>query len=194
MNLQIDLDKNSPEVLDRVIVAYGFNTKLALANHLGMASSSLAARYKRGLFPADIVVRCMAETGVTLEWLVTGEGKKYDDGKLDVMKFSRKKLVDGQLFESGYLMFDKVMFLPGVPLPTDPICVLDERTQYIIDQKFADVYDGQWVVNIEGKVSVRTLTRIPVQKVRVSGVGMAFDCSIDDIEIIGRVVMTCSNG
>lgn len=180
--------------MDRVIVAYGFNTKLALANHLGMASSSLAARYKRGLFPADIVVRCMAETGVTLEWLVTGEGKKYDDGKLDVMKFSRKKLVDGQLFESGYLMFDKVMFLPGVPLPTDPICVLDERTQYIIDQKFADVYDGQWVVNIEGKVSVRTLTRIPVQKVRVSGVGMAFDCSIDDIEIIGRVVMTCSNG
>ncbi|MBU9841065.1 phage repressor protein CI [Rahnella aceris] len=194
MNLQIDLDKNSPEVLDRVIIAYGFNTKLALANHLGMASSSLAARYKRGLFPADIVVRCMAETGVTLEWLVTGEGKKYDDGKLDVMKFSRKKLVDGQLFESGYLMFDKVMFLPGVPLPTDPICVLDERTQYIIDQKFADVYDGQWVVNIEGKVSVRTLTRIPVQKVRVSGVGMAFDCSIDDIEIIGRVVMTCNNG
>lgn len=194
MNLQINLDKNSPEVLDRVIVAYGFNTKLALANHLGMASSSLAARYKRGLFPADIVVRCMAETGVTLEWLVTGDGKKYDDGKLDVMKFSRKKLVDGQLFESGYLMFDKVMFLPGVPLPTDPICVLDERTQYIIDQKFADVYDGQWVVNIEGKVSVRTLTRIPVQKVRVSGVGMAFDCSIDDIEIIGRVVMTCSNG
>lgn len=194
MNLQINLDKNSPEVLDRVIVAYGFNTKLALANHLGMASSSLAARYKRGLFPADIVVRCMAETGVTLEWLVTGEGKKYDDGKLDVMKFSRKKLVDGQLFESGYLMFDKVMFLPDVPLPTDPICVLDERTQYIIDQKFADVYDGQWVVNIEGKVSVRTLTRIPVQKVRVSGVGMAFDCSIDDIEIIGRVVMTCSNG
>jgi hypothetical protein len=194
LNLQIDLEKNSPEVLNRVIIAYGFNTKLALANHLGMASSSLAARYKRGLFPADIVVRCMAETGVTLEWLVTGEGKKYDDGKLDVMKFSRKKLVDGQLFDSGYLMFDKAMFLPGVPLPTDPICVLDERTQYIVDQKFADVYDGQWVVNIEGKVSVRTLTRIPIQKVRVSGVGMAFDCSIEDIEIIGRVVMTCSNG
>ncbi|QUT16145.1 phage repressor protein CI [Rahnella inusitata] len=194
MNLQIDLDKNSPDVLDRVIEAYGFNTKLALANHLGMASSSLAARYKRGLFPADIVVRCMAETDVTLEWLVSGKGKKYDDGKLDVMKFSRKKLVDGELFESGYLMFDKVMFLPGVPLPTSPICVLDEKTQYIVDQKFADVYDGQWIVNIEGKVSVRTLTRIPIHKVRVSGVGMAFDCSIDDIEIIGRVVMTCSNG
>lgn len=175
-----------------MLEAYGFQTKLALANHLGMASSSLAARYKRGIFPADIVVRCMAETDVTLEWLVTGNGKKHDDGKLDVMKFSRKKLVDGQLFESGYLMLDKVMFLPGVPLPTDPICILDEKQQYIADRKFGDVYDGQWLVDIEGKVSVRTLTRIPVQKVRVSGVGMAFDCGIADIKIIGRIILTCT--
>lgn len=189
MSLQIDLDKSSPDVLDRVIEAYGFQTKLALANHLGMASSSLAARYKRGLFPADIVVRCMAETDVTLEWLAKGTGKKYDDGKLDIMKFSRKKLVDGQLFESGYLMLDKVMFLPGVPLPENPLCLLDEKIQYIIDQKFNDIYDGQWLVNIEGKVSIRNLVRIPIRKVRVSGVGMAFDCSLDDIEIIGRIVL-----
>lgn len=190
MSLQIDLDKSSPDVLDRVIEAYGFQTKLALANHLGMASSSLAARYKRGLFPADIVVRCMAETDVTLEWLAKGTGKKYDDGKLDVMKFSRQKLVDGQLFESGYLMFDKVMFLPGTPLPTLPICVLDEKTQYIVDQKFDDIYDGQWLVNIEGKVSIRNVVRIPIRKVRVSGVGMAFDCSIDEIDVMGRIILT----
>ncbi|WP_455268756.1 phage repressor protein CI [Rahnella aceris] len=190
MRLQIDLDKSSPEVLDRVIEAYGFQTKLALANHLGMASSSLAARYKRGLFPADIVVRCMAETDVTLEWLAKGTGKKYDDGKLDVMKFSRKKLVDGQLFESGYLMLDKVIFLPGIPLPENPLCLLDEKIQYIVDQKFSDIYDGQWLVNIEGKISIRNLVRIPIRKVRVSGVGMAFDCSLDDIEVIGRVVLT----
>jgi hypothetical protein len=190
LSLQIDLEKSSPDVLDRVIEAYGFNTKLALANHLGMASSSLAARYKRGLFPADIVVRCMAETDVTLEWLAKGTGKKYDDGKLDVMKFSRKKLVDGQLFESGYLMVDKVVFLPGVPLPENPLCLLDGKTQYIIDQKYSDIYDGQWLVNIEGKISIRNLVRIPIKKVRVSGVGMAFDCSLDDIEVIGRVILT----
>ncbi|HAA0012855.1 TPA_asm: phage repressor protein CI, partial [Salmonella enterica subsp. enterica serovar Infantis] len=31
---------------------------------------------------------------------------------------------------------------------------------------------------------------IPIKKVRVSGVGMAFDCSIEDIKILGRVVLT----
>lgn len=38
------------------------------------------------------------------------------------------------------------------------------------------------------KVSVRELTRMPMQRVRVSGIGMAFDCELKDLEIIGCVV------
>ena len=190
MNLQIEFSHGGAEVLDRVIQAYGFNTKLALAEHLDIASSSLAHRYKRDFFPADIVVRCMAETGATLEWLATGQGRKFNDDELDIMKLPRKKIVDGKLYESGFLMLDKVTFLPGKPLPQNPICVIDNTMQYIVDQHFTEVYDDVWLVEVEGKTSVRTLTRIPVGKVRVSGVGMAFDCGIDDIKIIGRIVLT----
>ncbi|HHG9011078.1 TPA: phage repressor protein CI [Enterobacter hormaechei subsp. xiangfangensis] len=190
MNLHIEFSQGGSEVLDRVIQAYGFNTKLALAEHLDIASSSLANRYKRDLFPADIVVKCMAETGATLEWLATGQGRKFNDEDLDIMKLPRKKIVDGKLYESGFLMLDKVIFLPGKPLPQNPVCVIDNSLQYIIDQHFTEVYDDVWLVEVEGKTSVRTLTRIPVGKVRVSGVGMAFDCGIDDIKIIGRVVLT----
>lgn len=190
MNLQIEFSQGGSEVLDRVIQAYGFNTKLALAEHLDIASSSLANRYKRDFFPADIVVRCMAETGATLEWLATGQGRKFNDDELDIMKLPRKKIVDGKLYESGFLMLDKVTFLPGKPLPQSPICVIDNTMQYIVDQHFTEVYDDVWLVEVEGKTSVRTLTRIPVGKVRVSGVGMAFDCGIDDIKIIGRIVLT----
>ncbi|HBN1052344.1 TPA: phage repressor protein CI [Escherichia coli ATCC 8739] len=190
MNLQIEFSHGGAEVLDRVIQAYGFNTKLALAEHLDIASSSLANRYKRDFFPADIVVRCMAETGATLEWLATGQGRKFNDDELDIMKLPRKKIVDGKLYESGFLMLDKVTFLPGKPLPQNPICVIDNTMQYIVDQHVTEVYDDVWLVEVEGKTSVRTLTRIPVGKVRVSGVGMAFDCGIDDIKIIGRIVLT----
>lgn len=70
----------------------------------------------------------------------------------------------------------------------------DEKAQYILDQKFAEVFDGEWLVNVEGKSSIRTLTRIPVKKVRVSGVGMAFDCDLEDINVLGRVVLIISEG
>ena len=62
--------------------------------------------------------------------------------------------------------------------------------QVKVENSFTEVYDDQWLVEIEGKMSIRTLTRIPIKKVRVSGVGMAFDCALDDITVIGRVVLT----
>lgn len=181
---------HSSDVLDRVVDAYGFTSKLQLADHFDMASSSLSARFKRGIFPADMVVRCVAETGASLEWLATGQGRKFDDEELDILKMSRRKIVDGLLYEAGMYMLDKVSFLPGVPLPSAPLCVLEGNTQFIVDTTFSEVYDDDWLVEIEGKTSIRTLTRIPVKKVRVSGVGMAFDCSIEDIKILGRVVLT----
>lgn len=190
---KIDFDGESAPVLDRVLEAYGFTSKLMLAQHFDMAASSLSGRYRRGGFPADMVVRCMAETGVSLEWLATGQGKKFDTEELDILKLPRKKLVDGQLFDAGYAMFDKVFFRAGIPLPTSPFCLEDEKAQYIIEQQYSEIYDGEWLVNIEGKISVRNLVRIPVKKVRVSGVGMAFDCALEDIEVLGRIVMTIIN-
>ncbi|ELY4321604.1 phage repressor protein CI [Cronobacter turicensis] len=181
---------HSSEVLDRIIDAYGFTSKLMLAEHFDMASSSLAGRYKRGGFPADMVIRCVAETGASLEWLATGQGRKFDDEELDILKMQRRKIVDGLLYDAGMYMLDKVSFLPGKPLPHSPLCVIDGVNQLIIDERFSEVYDDEWLVEVEGKISIRTLTRIPIQKVRVSGVGMAFDCAITDIKVLGRVVLT----
>ncbi|NQD84879.1 phage repressor protein CI [Enterobacter hormaechei] len=191
---KIDFEGDSAPVLDRMIEAYGFTSKLMLAQHFDMAASTLSGRYRRGGFPADMAARCVADTGVSLEWLATGEGKKFDDEQLDIMKFPNKKLVDGKLYDSGYVMFDKVFFRAGSPLPSDPVCVQDEKIHYILDQQYSEVFDGEWLVNIEGKISIRTLTRIPINKVRVSGVGMAFDCKINDINILGRILLTITTG
>lgn len=186
---RIDPNTDSAPVLDRVMEAYGFTQKMQLAELMNIAASSLSSRYKRGGLPADIMIKCMAETGVNLEWLATGQGRKFDSEELDILKIPRQKIVDGQLYDAGIVMLDKAIFPQGKPIPENPVCVLDVITQYVIEKNFSEVYDDEWLVEIEGKTSVRTLTRIPVKKVRVSGVGMAFDCSIDDITIIGRVVL-----
>ncbi|CNI01241.1 CI repressor [Yersinia aldovae] len=179
------------EVLDRIIEAYGFTSKIDYCNHLNISGSSLSMRYKRNHFPSDLAIRCIAETGVNLEWLATGTGKKFDDGRLDVFKIPKKKLIDGQLFDANYLMFDKDLFLPSQLSMGEPQVILDGETHYIVDCIFSEVYDGKWLVNIEGKISIRDLTRIPIRRVRVSGVGMTFDCGLEDINVLGRVVMTC---
>ncbi len=70
------------------------------------------------------------------------------------------------------------------------MCLIHGSTQYIVDEQYDEVHDGLWLVEIEGKVGIRTLTRIPVKKVRISGHGAAFDCDIDDITVLGRVMLT----
>lgn len=176
-------------VLDRIIEAYGFSSKLMLAEHFDMAASSLSGRYRRHGFPADMVVRCMAETGVSLEWLTTGKGKKYESQAVpDILRITNYKMIDGELFEAGDLMIDKVMFGAGTPIPSDPKSIQDGKNYYVIDKKYGEVFDGKWLVQIDGRFSIRTLTRMPMQKVRVSGSGMAFDCDLADLTVVGRVV------
>ncbi len=48
-----------------------------------------------------MVVRCVAETCAFLEWLATGQGRKFDDEELDIVKMPRRKIVDGVLYEAG---------------------------------------------------------------------------------------------
>lgn len=111
----------------------------------------------------------------------------FEDGKNDVVSIPRKKLLNGKLHDSNYYMFDKAFLPDGLQ---DPIVIIDGNVTYIADRKLDEVTDGKWLVEIEGKSSVRDLTRIPVGKVRVSGVGMAFDCRIDEISVLGKIVFT----
>ena len=72
----MDLRKGGKAAIDCILEAYGYTTKQTLCDKLGISSSTLANRYLRDTFPADYVIQCALETGVALEWLVTGEGSK----------------------------------------------------------------------------------------------------------------------
>ena len=185
----MNLTNGGRAAIERLVEAYGFGTRQALSDHLGVSKSTLATRYMRDIFPSDWVIQCALETGVSLQWLTTGNGPMYEDGKNDIVSIPRSKLHGGALLQSNYYLFDKAFLPDGLQ---DPIVIVDGDVTYIADRMFDDVTDGKWLVEIEGKTSVRDLTRIPVGKVRVSGVGMAFDCGIDEIGVISKIIMDCT--
>ncbi|HBC7479940.1 phage repressor protein CI [Proteus mirabilis] len=85
-------------------------------------------------------------------------------------------------------MFVKILFKKGVLFPKAPIAIQNGQNYYIIDCQFCEVYDGKWLVKIDNRVSVREVTRMPMQCIRVSGIRMAFDCELKELEIIGRII------
>jgi hypothetical protein len=53
---------------------------------------------------------------------------------------------------------------PGVPLPNPQSVSRKVIISLSLILLFTEVYDDQWLVEIEGKTSIRTLTRIPLRK------------------------------
>ncbi|EKN4704465.1 phage repressor protein CI [Yersinia ruckeri] len=185
----MDLRRGGQAAIDRMLEAYGFNTRQALCEQLGVSASTLANRYLRDTFPADLVIQCALETGVSLRWLTTGEGVMFENPKLnDVVQIPRKKLLDGKLYDSNFYIFDKAFLPDGLK---DPVVILDGDVTYIADRKFDEVQDGKWVVDIEGKVSVRDIIRIPGGKVRVDGGKFSFNCDLEQLIIVSKIILNC---
>ncbi|BEM39457.1 phage repressor protein CI [Serratia ureilytica] len=188
---RVDPQSGGKKAIERLVEAYGFATRQALCDHLGVSKSMLANRYMRDTFPADWIIDCALETGVSLRWLTTGEGPVYVDQSSDLIAIDRLKLVNGKLHPSNYIMFDKAL-LPSEII--SPRVVLDGDVSHVVELDIQTLTDGSWLIEIEGTASIRKLTRLPVGKVRVTDNDISFDCSINEIKLIGRVELTIAKG
>lgn len=185
----MDLLKGGRGAIERMVEAYGFTTRQALCDKLGISKSTLATRYMRDSFPSDWVIQCALETGVSLKWLTYGSGPIYENAQNDVIDIKRKKIINGQLVDASFFMFDKA-FLPNNA--DDLEIITDGKKTYFALSTFEDIEDGLWALEIEGKISVREIIRIPVRKIRVMGEN-SFECSLDDIRVIRKITAIFSD-
>ncbi|MEL5572210.1 phage repressor protein CI [Serratia bockelmannii] len=180
----MDFKTGGREVIERLIEAYGFTTRQALCDHLGVSKSTLATRYMRDIFPAEWVIQCALETGVSLSWLTCRAGKMYETPQNDIISIPRVKLIDGRTFDSDYYFFDKA-FLPKKII--NPIVIIDGEIAYIADKGFSEVSDGKWLLEIDGKESIKDIIRIPGKKIRVHDGKFHFDCDINDVTPLAEI-------
>lgn len=181
-----DTNFSNEGLLNRICQVYGFSQKIQLAKHFDIAASSLQNRYTRGNISYDFAVHCALETGTNIKWLMTGEGPQREGaisvtGPLLVESFT---LSDGKLIENTKMSIDKQFFNKEL---SNGFCVKSDGKLYFIDKNPA-LSDGLWLVDIEGISSIRDLTMLPRKKLHVAGGKVPFECGIDEIKTLGRVV------
>lgn len=184
----MNLEKGGRGAIERMVEAYGFKTRQALCDHLGISKSTLATRYMRDSFPAEWVIQCALETGTSLNWLTTGTGSKQGSQNENSRELQKLVLCNGKLVSNGHYTFDEAFLPKGL---VEPILVVDGNLEYICDRIFEHVRDGRWVVNIDGEISLRNVTRLPGARLNIDGGHHSFECALTDIEIIAKVLMTC---
>lgn len=180
----MDFNSGGKKVIERLVEAYGFTTRQALCDHLGVSKSTMATRYMRDIFPADWVLQCVMETNVSVDWLVTGNGEMSarTDGALSDVVINELK--NGEMIALGTRKIDTFFLNSEIK---SPIAIRFDRKIFICDKQDTTVSDGQWLLDIEGKLSIKKINLIPVKKLLITGDDFSFECEVSDINLIAKV-------
>lgn len=156
---EIMQNKGGQPVIERILKAYGFTTRQALCNHLGISQSTMANRYARNTFPSDWAVICSLETGASLLWLATGEGVMLEDEVEAVTKTLRHlTITNGVVTSQNEIIYDSSLIPSGL---SAPFLVTFENSVYLVDSHDGEINDGWWLIEIDGLTSVREVFRFP---------------------------------
>ncbi|WP_261280663.1 phage repressor protein CI [Serratia marcescens] len=188
----MEFNQGAKAAIERMVEAYGVKTKLALCDALGVTASALSNRQVRDSFPAEYVLKCALDTGASLRWLTYGQGEMFEQNVFTApaaLAVPSKTLSNRQLREGDTLLLDKAF------LPKDiksPLIIFNGEIQYIATQSYDEIYDGTWLVDIDGNISVRQLVRIPGGKINVSNEKHSFDCLIEDLKVKAKILKICT--
>jgi len=181
------LPEGGKEPIERMLKAYGFSSRQALCRHLDVSQSTMANRIMRGNFPADWVLICSMETGASLEWLTYGRGQSQTDNLNEPSSWIECiKITNGVIEKPNWVSYDASL------LPDDvitPQLVMSDRSTYVVDASKTDITDGFWLIEIDNVVSIRELYRFPGNRIRVENGKASFECQVDDIKAMGKVIL-----
>ncbi len=74
------MEQNYAEIVERMRWGNHLKNDSALARKLGVTPQAMSNYKKRGSIPPSLVIKLSRLTGLSVDWLLTGEGKMYLDG------------------------------------------------------------------------------------------------------------------
>lgn len=179
-------NKGGQPVIERILKAYGFTTRQALCNHLGISQSTMANRYARKTFPSDWTIICSLETGASLLWLTTGDGVMFEAESEAITKtLKHLSITNGVVTSQNEIIYDSSLIPPGL---SAPYLVTFENSVYLVDIHDGEINDGWWLIEMDGLTSVREVFRFPGGRIRIENGRASFECQSQDIKVLGKVL------
>ncbi|MCL6366030.1 phage repressor protein CI [Pectobacterium carotovorum subsp. carotovorum] len=187
------LSAGGKPILRRMLDAYGFELQKELGDRFNLSSGTISSWVRRDFFPGDIVVTCALETGVSLRWLVTGQGDMKGEAAFslpaneNVTDIPKYQLLSGELKSVGSWACDKALIPASV---SSPAFVDGTKNSWVIDRDAKTISNGRWFVDLDGAIDVCDIARLPGNKIKVSSSSAQFDCDVSDVKPVGLVFLT----
>lgn len=189
------LSSGGRAVLSRIIEAYGFKTQKELGEHLNISSGTISTWVRREYFPGDVVITCALDTGISLEWLATGEmnTKPHEEcASSRIPTISKKILLAGKLDDDGSCYIDETFVPDGVNFD-NLYYVRGGKSSWLIEMGVDELSNGTWLLDIDGTLDVYAVFKRPGNKLRVIGQDGEFECLTNEVISRGLVVVALKN-
>ncbi|WP_078000452.1 helix-turn-helix domain-containing protein [Edwardsiella tarda] len=194
----IVLSSGGKPILRRMLDAYGFEMQKELGDRFNLSSGTISSWVRRGYFPGDIVATCALETGVSLLWLVTGQGAPTQQSTACTVEhplapsyreIPRLQLVGGELKNIGTWLCDITMIPKSI---SSPAIVDGVKHSWLIDMGSTNISNGLWFISIDGSIDICDVSRMPGNKLRISSRSSdsQFSCDSTDISPVGQVFIS----
>ncbi len=174
------------DAITRMLQAYGFSTRQALCDHLGVSQSTMANRWMRDTFPHDWLIACHLDTGASMLWLTTGQGEPAKERSEEHgLTLRLREITNGLITDSVHVRFDSCLMPKNT---TAPFFVRFESSLYLADEFNGEINDGVWLIEIDGFASVRQIYRLPGSRLKIENGPASFECAAYEVKALGKVV------
>ncbi|WP_170107658.1 phage repressor protein CI [Photobacterium lipolyticum] len=183
-------------VTSRLVEALHLSEYKELTDVLGVGKGTISTWHQRDQTPFEIAVRVHLTTGVSLRWLLLGEGEMYEkgepsseSGKIELPYFELK---NGDLIDKGKMFFD-AKFLEGMPEAENLMLVEYEGQKLFVDTSNTKVISGKYLVSFDGLTTVNELHRLPSDKIFMEFNDKNVEVEVTTIKTQGKVIKRLSN-
>lgn len=177
-------------VTDRLKQITHVNEFQDLADVLNIPRSTISTWHTRNITPYEIALRVHLATGVSLKWLVLGEGEPFEQAQIDsIEKLSIEKISNGRLEGESCISID-LSSLQRYGLKNSNTKVIEQDgSLHFINTDETNPTIGRYLIDIDESISINQIQRLPGKRLALSYGNTSIEVSENDIKVLGKVVM-----
>ncbi|WP_390339469.1 phage repressor protein CI [Vibrio harveyi] len=163
-----------------------------LSDYYGVPNSTFSTWHTHNRTGWELIIRTHLATGASVRYMALGEGEPFGENSSNTLTSEEMKtfhLVDGALVEAGITTLDLVTLDKFGLKPSITQVIEDDSGTYYINKESTDPVAGDYLIDIDGRLSINYLQRLPGKKLAIAFGTSTIEVSEEDIKVLGRVAM-----
>lgn len=162
-----------------------------MSDYFGVPSSTFSTWHHHNRTGFELIVRAHLATGASVRYMALGEGEPFPESNDSSSTSSIGKFIiaNGQLAKTGTVELG-LSTLEDFGLVKDELFMIEQNgIQLYVNTAEQQPSSGDYVLDIDGVISVNYLQRLPGKKLAIAFDTSTIEVSEKDIKVLGRVAM-----